>query len=734
MNEPDLQQQILDHVFRENYQPVKPKVLGKQLGVGPERRRDLKKALKRLVKKGLLQWGKNHLVKKGEPVSAGQNQEKSNSGDLVHGVFRRAAGGYGFVHPLGLADPSDRSQNFFIAIDKTLDAAQGDIVAVKPGKKSPEGRRRGTIVDVIERETHQFVGVYSERAGSGYVQVDGKVFAEPILVGDGGAKNVKANDKVVIEMVRFPAPGREGEGVVVEVLGERGAPGVDTLSIMREYQLPAEFPEAVLQEAREQADKFDESIPPDRNDLTKLPILTIDPFDARDFDDAISLSKNEAGHWVLGVHIADVAHFVPEGSQLDNEAKNRATSVYLPDRVIPMLPEIISNNLASLQPERVRYARSVFIEFTVEGVVTSTEVMSAAIKSDRRFTYEEVDEFLEDREKWRDKLTPEIFRLLSDMHELAMMLRKRRFANGSIELHLPEIKIDFDDEGKVSGAHSTVNTESHQIIEEFMLAANEAVALFLRDREIPFLRRIHKTPQRKKLTELTQFVRQLGIECESLESRFEIKRIVEEVKNRPERQAVNFAILRSMQKAIYSPEDVGHYALASDCYCHYTSPIRRYPDLTVHRLLDAVEKSRKAGENPGRLRLLGEHCSQREQRAAAAERDLVKVKLLTYLSTQIGVEMDAVITGVEDYGLFVQGAKLPADGLIHISALRDDYYQYEPASHSLTGRRTGNAYRLGDLLKVEVARVDIDRRELDFRLVDDGGSKSKKTPKPRRSK
>lgn len=730
MNEPDLQQQILDHVFRKNYQPVKPKVLAKQLGVGSDQRRDLKRALKRLVKRKLLQWGENHLVMAGDPRAARVSDDKK-SDSLIHGVFRRAAGGYGFVHPLGLADPSDRSQNYFIPVNKTLDAAHGDVVAVKPGGKSDEGRRRGEIVDVVERETHQFVGVYFERSGSGYVQIDGKVFNDPILVGDAGAKSVHSKDKVVVEMVRFPSHGREGEGVITEVLGARNAPGVDTASIMREYDLPEDFPEEVLQDARDQADKFDESIPADRKDLTEMPVITIDPFDARDFDDAISLSKNEAGHWVLGVHIADVVHFVPEGSPLDREAKNRATSVYLPDRVIPMLPEIISNHLASLQPERVRYARSVFIEFTAEGVVTSTDVMSAAIKSDRRFTYEEVDEYLENRDAWREKLSPEVFQLLGDMHELAMMLRKRRFENGSIELHLPEIKIDFDEEGKVSGAHSTVNTESHQMIEEFMLAANEAVARFLRDRTIPFLRRIHKSPQRKKLTDLTQFVRQLDIECESMESRFEIKRVIEEVKGRPEQHAVNFAILRSMQKAIYSPEDIGHYALASDCYCHYTSPIRRYPDLTVHRLLDAIEKGRKPKSDVGPLRLLGEHCSEREQRAAAAERDLVKVKLLTYLSTQLGKEMDAVITGVEDYGLFVQGSKLPAEGLIHVSSLRDDYYQYESASHSLTGRRSGNSFRLGDLLRVEVAHVDIDRRELDFRLVESGAKSNPPVKRPR---
>ncbi len=505
--------------------------------------------------------------------------------------------------------------------------------------------------------------------------------------------------------------------MIIEVLGPRGAPGVDTLSIIREFNLPDQFPEEVLDCAREQAESFDGQVGDDRVDLTAATVITIDPADARDFDDAISLEILPNGHWRLGVHIADVAHFVPAKSALDGEAANRGTSVYLPDRVIPMLPEIISNHLASLQPGQIRYAKTVFMEFSEDGIPIDTQVIRSAIKSDHRFNYDEVDQFLEKPAPWKKKLTAPVFELLGHMHQLAMILRRRRMDNGSIEMIMPEIKIDLDTEGKVAGAHVEQHTESHQIIEEFMLAANEAVAQWLTDQQWLFLRRVHAPPSPTKLRELTTFVRELGIACESLQSRFEIIRVLQQVAGQPEQQAVNYAVLRSMQKAVYSPQPEGHYALNKSHYCHFTSPIRRYPDLTIHRLFDLLASGRKPRNDLNALVLAGQHCSEREQRAAAAERELVKIKLLNYLSERLGEQMRAVITGVESFGLFAQGIDLPADGLIHISSLQDDYYDYDATTHSLVGRRRGITYQLGDVVQVEVFHVDVDRRELDFRLV-----------------
>ena len=658
--------------------------------------------------------------------SSGETGGASSSGgreprrDDVVGIFRRAAGGYGFVRPLEAA-AGDRSGDIHIAAVSAHDAATGDTVRVRiaRGRDVRRPGPAGEIVEVVTRRTTRFVGGYFEAAGSGWVRIDGTNFARPVSVGDPGAKGVRENDKVVVEMVRFPSHLRDGEGVIVEVLGAAGEAGVDTLTVIHEFALPGPFPEGALAEARRQAERFREEVPAGRRDLTDRVIVTIDPVDARDFDDAISLERIDRGHWLLGVHIADVSHFVEEGSPLDQEARARGTSVYLPDRVIPMLPEIVSNNLASLQPDRVRYARTCWIEFSADGIPVHAEEERSAIKSQRRFSYEEVDVFLADPETPAVKMTGEVRSLLGRMRDLARMLRSRRMARGSLELAMPEVKIDLDRDGRVRGAHVVENTESHQIIEEFMLAANEAVAGMLAAAGAGFLRRIHPAPDPRKLRQLTEFVSELGFEVDTLESRFELQRLLDMARGRPEEHAVHYAVLRSLSRAVYGPQEDGHYALASDCYCHYTSPIRRYPDLTVHRALDLLARGRRAAADG--LPRLGEECSLLERRAEAAERELVKLKLLIFLSSRTGEEMHAVVTGVEPFGLFVQGLEMPAEGLVSLESLPDDSYRFERTSHTLIGRRAGNSFRLGDRVRVTVFRVDLDRRTLDFRLVEVGG-------------
>jgi ribonuclease R len=649
----------------------------------------------------------------------------------VVGTFKRTAGGFGFVRPLD-APPGDRAQDIHIAAVAALDAATGDTVRVRLARTRDVRRPgpAGEIVEIVKRRTTRFVGSYFEAAGQGWVQIDGTGFARPVSVGDPGAKGVRKDDKVVVELVRFPTAVKDGEGVVVEVLGKAGDVGVDTQTVIHEFGLPGPFPEAALDEARRQAAAFDESVPAGRRDLTARTIVTIDPVDARDFDDAISLERVERGHWLLGVHIADVSHFVREDSPLDQEARNRGTSVYLPDRVIPMLPEIVSNNLASLQPGKVRYARTCWIEFTPEGIPVHAAVEPSAIKSARRFTYEEVDVFLADPATPAIAMTPEVRSLLGRMRDLARLLRGRRTTRGSLELHMPEVKIDLDRDGRVAGAHVVENTESHRIIEEFMLAANEAVAGALAAAGSGFLRRIHPQPDPRKLRQLTEFVTELGFEVDSLESRFELQRLLDMARGRPEEHAVHYAVLRSLSRAAYGPQDDGHYALASDCYCHFTSPIRRYPDLQVHRAIAALGHGKRTPLDG--LVQLGGACSDLERRAEAAERELVKLKLLLFLSQRIGEEMDAVVTGVEPFGLFVQGLAIPAEGLVPLDSLPDDVYRYDKASHTLSGRRPGRSFRLGDRVRVAVARVDLDRRALDFRLVTDGGRDRRRTPPPPR--
>ena len=771
----ELKQQIVDLVLADNYQPLKPRAIAKKLKQSGEER-EVRRAIKQLVRAKKIAFASNHLVvkptvkKKKKPgladvqhadspqETAPKHQSESNakSGskrkseskekearpenydgspakpkkkktDEAIGTFRKASGGFGFVTPED-STATDRSEDIFIPKTKTLDAAHLDTVLVRVsrgrsdkgrdrGKKVQHNRISGRIIKVVQRKTHQFVGSYHVSGDDGFVIVDGGTFESSIMVGDASAKRCKIGDKVVVEMVHFPTSNSVGEGVIVEVLGDRGTPGVDTLMVIREFGLPEEFPEVVLNDARKQADLFDEEVKSGRTDFTNTTVATIDPKTARDFDDAISLERIENGHWKLGVHIADVSHFVPYRSDLDNEAFARGTSVYLPDRVIPMLPEIISNNLASLQPDRVRYTMTAIIEFNADGVPIATDLHRGAIKSAHRFNYEEIDDYLANDEPWKEKLTPEVFTLVRDMHTLAMTLRERRMENGSINLVLPEVVIDLDDDGRVSGAHTTENTESHQVIEEFMLAANEAVARHLVDEKLYLLRRIHEAPSEAKLTELTQFVRQLGIDCGSLQDRFELKRVVEETEHLPQSYAIHFAILRSMQKAIYSPKEAGHFALASEAYCHFTSPIRRYPDLVIHRMVGALIDGKRPPADFDRLTATGKHCSDLEKRAADAERELKKLKLLSFMEKKVGEKLTAIVTGVEAFGIFAQGVEIPAEGLVPVSKLPEDKYQFDRPSKTLNGFRSQNQFRLGDRVEVEVDLVDLDKRIMEYKLI-----------------
>lgn len=720
-----LERLILELVSRPDYKPLKPRKIASALELAEDQDRPLKRALKHLVKSGHIAWGPKHLVLKSTPT------KKRNE---VIGRFRLASAGFGFVTP-SPTETDETPLDVFIPERRTLDAANGDLVRAKFSRRrqGKETRLSGRVVEVIERRTHRFVGTYLERNDYGFVRVDGQQFPADIYVGDAGAKNCKVDDKVVIEMVSFPSSHDEGEAVIVEVLGDRGTPGVDTLTIVHQFNLPGEFSEKVLADARKQAKKFDESIDEGRVDFTKTTVVTIDPKTARDFDDAISLKQLENGHWELGVHIADVSHFVKPRSELDNEAFARGTSVYLPDKVIPMLPETISNNLASLQPGRVRYTTTAVIEFSADGVPIHTDLHRGAIKSAHRFNYEEIDDYLENDKPWRSKLKPKVFRLVRDMHTLGMILRKRRMSRGAFDLIIPDIKIDFDDDGKVIGAHTVDNTESHQIIEEFMLAANEAVARRLADEELNFPRRIHESPSDMKLRDLKGFLRDLGIDTKELQSRYELNRVIELAKERPERDAINFAVLRAMQKAIYSPRDVGHFALASKAYCHFTSPIRRYPDLIVHRMVADLISGKRPADDFGHLVRQCQHCSDLEQRAEAAERELIKLKLLNYMADKIGETMEAIVTGVESYGLFAQGLKIPAEGLVSLNHLPPDRYVFDKASRTLSGMR-GNQYRLGDRVIVEIKKVDTDARQLDLAIVQAASKGRRSKSKTRQGK
>lgn len=682
------------------------KTICKKLGITKAAMPKFRVAIEAMMASGKVREGKK-----------GRLQMKTAAG-FVTGVVKKITSGAGFVMTTEKKEDGTK-QDVYVSARDLKDAQTGDEVLVRLLSRTRSGGQRcGQVEKVLERASNVFVGTYLEAQGTGFVRVDGSAFNSDIHVGDPGAKGAKPDDKVVIEMLRFPSANRVGEAVLTEVLGHRGDPGVDTMTVVHSLGLPYEFSEAVLEDARLQASHFDDTDFSNRLDLTNETIVTIDPATARDFDDAISLRKDKRGHWQLGVHIADVAHFVPPGSALDESAKERGTSTYLPRHVIPMLPEVISNGLASLQEGNVRYTKSVFIEFDPEGNPMGAEVANTVIKVSKRFAYEEVMPIINDPQSYKGKVSAKIVQLLHKMYKLSMMLRRKRFAKGALQMGIPEVEIDFDENGNVTGAHERHHDQSHEVIEEFMLAANIAVAQILTAKDLPFLRRAHGTPDELRLKGFQDFCGGLGFELKKYQSRHEIQKLINDVEGKPQSRAINFALLRTMKQAEYTPDDFGHYALNEDHYCHFTSPIRRYPDLTIHRLIGEVA----AGKQPkipsmSELVQLGQNCSASERRAEKAERELKRIKLLRYLEDKVGDEMEAFITGVENFGIFCQGIKVPAEGLVHITSLQDDFYTYHQASRMLVGDKFKTEYRLGDIVTVRIANVDVDRRQLDLRVV-----------------
>lgn len=705
---------------RPSYTPVKPKVLAKRLAVDEAEYPAFRKLLRELIRDGRILVGKGNELKAVDPLGT------------VVGTFRRTNAGHVFVRPH--TPTPETGPEIKIRNGRSADASSGDEVMVRIARRATKtGHASGDIVRILTRATRTFVGTYFERDRQAYVRVDGTVFAHSVWVGDPGVKGAQPQEKVVIEMLRFPTADERGEGVITEILGPLGKPGVDTLSIIRGFGLPEEFPPAALEEARSRADEFREDDLDGRTDFTADTVITIDPKDARDFDDAVSVTIDpKTKHWILTVHIADVAHFARLGGPLDTEARKRATSIYLPGQVIPMFPEVISNGLASLQQGKLRYVKTVRMEFTPGVQKGHVSFFNGAIRVKKRFAYEEVGAILKQLEAGEQpELEPEILPLIKRMRDLAILLRKKRFKRGSLELSMPEAVLEYDPNGKVSGAHFAEHDLSHQIIEEFMLAANEAVAEHFSRLEVPFLRRVHPAPNEEKLVAFAQFAELLGHRLDRPDNRFALQKLLFDTADKPERAALHYALLRSLKQASYSPIQDEHYALASTHYCHFTSPIRRYPDLQVHRLLDRWIQTGKASADLSELVALGDHCSKMERRAQTAERELVKLKLLQYLSTRIGEKLDTVITGVADYGFFAQAEQFPAEGLVHISSLTDDFYQFDGDAHTLFASRSGRRFRLGDRVRVIVSRVDVQRRMLDFRLAPDQPAPPAPKPKPK---
>ena len=708
-----IREQVLALLERKDYRPLNKVDIARRLGFGGSERVALRKTLRELEHAGeIARIRKNRYVL---PAEA----------DLVAGKLSIHPAGYGFLSPEKSGDP-----DIFIAAENIGTAMHGDRVVARISRDAPhdriKGRREGRIIRILERAHDTIVGTLQRSRNFYYVVPDDPRFVHDIYVRperdqqQGTSANV--GDKVVVRLDVWESRHVNPEGEIIEVLGSASAPGVDVLSIIRKYHLPAEFPKDVLDQAERISEKIGSRQLESREDLRKEFIVTIDPDDARDFDDAIQVEKTGTG-WRLGVHIADVATYVEPASALDREARRRGNSVYLPDRVIPMLPERLSNGVCSLNPGVDRLTHSVFIHFDKHGVVKSARFARSVIRSAHRLTYKQAYAIL---------TSPPGDQLGEQLHlawELAALLRRKRFQHGSLDLDFPEVKVWVDKEGRPVRLERVENDESHQLIEEFMLAANEAVARELKNRAIPTIYRVHENPDPEKLAEYREFVLSFDYKVGDLTHRVELQRLLAAFRGKPEEQALKIALLKSLKRARYAPQPLGHYGLAKANYLHFTSPIRRYADLVVHRALATNGAPRRRGDaarrpfNPdmSEIASIAEHISATERNAADAEIDAAQMKKLEFFQRQLDERnpqiFRAAIVDVRNYGLMVELPDALITGLVHVSSLTDDFYLFEPARRQLIGRRSRKRYSVGDELSVFVSRVDVFKRQVDFAIA-----------------
>ncbi len=719
-------ERILSYIASKAYRPQKLRALARALHIADEEYGDFRAAVKGLIHTGRIVMGSASALTLPEPT-----------GTIV-GSMRLNPRGFGFVVP----DVPNAHGDLFVPLEHTAGAITGDTVRAKVSKKGKRDGRmifEGRVVEIITRGRSRFVGELFHEARAWFVRPDGNTLHVPIFVPDASSKGARAGDQVVVEITQYPKPLLDAKGVIVEVLGKRGDPGVDTKSIVRQYGLPEEFDQAVIEAARRAVRDYD----PDRaahgrEDLRPRTIITIDPVDARDFDDAISLDVRDDGTYELGVHIADVSHFVRPGTPLDEEARERANSVYFPRHVIPMLPEVLSNGVCSLQQDEPRLTKSAFITYDREGHVLDARFANSLIASTQRLTYEQATQILDGKVGGYPK---KVVGLLRDMDKLARIIRQRRLRAGMLVLTLPEAELVFDESGEVSGVVPEVTSFSHTIIEMFMVEANEAVARLFVKLKLPHLRRVHAAPDDSAAESLGRFLKALGFKVPRRIDRGWLQRLLAEMADTPASFAVNMAVLRSLERAEYRPDLIGHYALASEDYSHFTSPIRRYPDLMIHRLLDGYlagefDRKRKSSDVPTfeELAELGGHCSTNERRAEAAERELKLLKILRLLETRIGDHFDGVVTGVTQFGLFIQLSEYLVDGLIRFTDMAGDWWNVDADRGIVVGERSGKTIRIGQAVRVAIARIDLANRSLDLSLADAGARVNEAQLKPSRGR
>ena len=780
------ERRLLDHLRHESYAPATVSNLARDLGVPPEEHDALEAAVEDLRDRGVLEVDPSGRVQL--PRMEGQ----------VTGVFRKHVRGFGFLIP----DNHFREGDLFIPPDSVGDALSGDRVraVVNRSRRGGESDVTGAIVAVLERKRSSFTGELVQRGGPGgawLVMPDGRELTQPIVVDDPTVKNARSGDKVAVEITYYPENSSElAKGVITKVLGEAGLPDVETQAVIIAYSLPGEFPKACQDQARQAVRQFDtEAARAERQglegrlDLRSEFVITIDPPDAKDYDDAISIHVTPDG-WDLAVHIADVAHFIPIGSALDVEAKDRGNSVYLPRLVIPMLPEPISNGICSLAEGVPRFTKSAFMSYDRDGNVLREHVGATLIRSAKRLTYLEAQALIDGdlREarkhaKTEPKYPDELIRVLREMDKCSKAIRARRKRQGMINLELPEVRLVYDDAGHVVDAEPEDDAFTHKLIEMFMVEANEVLARLFAGLEVPLLRRIHPEPPPGDVADLRRMAKVAGYSISKNPTRAELQALLEATAGTPAARAVHFAVLRTLTKAEYSPALVGHFALASDAYAHFTSPIRRYPDLTVHRALAAYLKLTDNGANRprregDRLRIgdelrtlgpvagvldqdelveIGRHCTRTEMNAEAAEYSLRQFLILQLLVNHLGETFDGVVTGMSKAGVHVQIEKFLAEGLIKMEDLpagRDRVSPRWPVggggggrsgggagagggggggrwvidqrSGALVNQSTGRSFNIGDRVKITIANIDLALRQMDLVISEPGSRESGK--------
>ena len=691
---------ILTLLKKKIRRPMKISELSKHLGVTDAEHREFRNRIKEMSTQGTL-------VK-----IRGGRYGLPDEMNLITGKLHGHPNGFGFVIP----DKHHDTNDVFIHRKSMNEAMHQDHVLVRVESEKEPGRPEGRVIRILQRNTVNIVGVYETFGRDGWVIPTETKYFHDVFIPGKNRKDAKNGQIVDVKIETYPTRHQPPVGKIMEVLGKSNDPEVEVLSILRKFGVRQGFSPKILKEAKMMAK---ENRLDDRKDLTELLTFTIDGKKAKDFDDAVSLEPLGDGYR-LGVHIADVSHFITENSHLDEEAFERGTSIYYADGVIPMLPEILSNEACSLKPKEIRLTLSVFIDFDRQGNSLATQIYKSFIKSQRRFSYIEVAELLK---KGSNKGNDSPFlQTITDMYHLSQTLRKRRFKNGSVDFHVPEPDIQIED-GKVKQIEIVEHNAAHQVIEEFMLAANQAVALNLYEKDIPCIHRIHEPPDPTKIFEFKEFISSLGLRLSDsgkIRSK-DLNTLLKKIQGTPEERVVNTLLLRTMKKARYSPSDPGHYCLGFTHYAHFTSPIRRYPDLIVHRIVKKYlkhkcsKKEKKALQSS--LSEISEQSTQMEIQAMSIEREIISLRRAQFMMDKIGKTFYGIITGVASFGFFVELENVFVEGLVKVSSIMDDYYLFIETEHKLIGQKFHRVFQIGNRVKVRVKDITLSKRQIDLQVV-----------------